>query len=462
MAANCLWSGFGIALAIILANLAVPVRAAEEEVRLQEMATPGRLYHVEVNFRGDGRLTVPNEKNPAAPPQTQTSSALSTTKYDERILEAGADGLVQRTVRVYRELVFQRKAGGREELFSLRPEIRRVVWQRRDKEKVPFSPDGPFTWGELDAVQRELMTTTLLGLLPNQPVRPGATWPARPETVVELTDLDPVQEGGLECRFDAVEQEAGRRYARVSFRGQVRGLSEDGPSRHEIDGFLKFDLQTSHLSYLTLTGKRFMLDGGGREAGQHRGVFVLSRQADAPAPAELTDAALAGKALAANADNTLLLYADPELGVRMNYPRRWHEQEMSVERLEVSFAAPGGAGLKLSLLPPERVPAAAKFQADVQAYLRQANARVLGANPPRVLRAPPQGLEHFALALEPPGGAAGQAGPRLLWDFYVLRQTVAGATIAAQVPAEDKTGLRQELERMMLSLTLSRPVAERR
>src|SRR4029077_4203743 len=131
-------------------------------------------------------------------------------------------------------------------------------------------------------------------------------WQAKPGAAQELTDLEQI-EGGLECRFVEITTLAGRRLARVTFVGTVRGVSDDGPSRQQLDGFYYFDLESSHLSYLSLKGSHSLLDKTGQEAGRIEGQFTLTRQAHVRSP-ELADEAIRGLAVEPTADNTLLLY----------------------------------------------------------------------------------------------------------------------------------------------------------
>src|SRR5207253_11071928 len=132
----------------------------------------------------------------------------------------------------------------------------------------------------------------------------------------------------------------GRRLARVHFAGTVRGVSEDGPSRQQLDGFYYFDLESSHLSYLSLKGTHSLLDKTGQEAGRIEGQFTLTRQAHARCP-ELGDEAIRGLALQPSEENTLLLYESAELGVRLQHPRRWRMQ--SARGRQLFFDAANGS-----------------------------------------------------------------------------------------------------------------------
>src|SRR5262249_9427209 len=154
----------------------------------------------------------------------------------------------------------------------------------------------------------------LSGLFPDKPVRPGERWTAADAAIQELTDLERIEEGQVECRFEQVETLNNRRHARIAFSGTVRGINEDGPNRRELHVYWFFDLESNHLSYLSLHGISSLLTKGGKAAGRIEGRFVLTRQVHAQVH-DLSDETLKGVTLEPNDDNTRLLYDNPELGV---------------------------------------------------------------------------------------------------------------------------------------------------
>src|SRR6185436_6755703 len=123
--------------------------------------------------------------------------------------------------------------------------------------------DGPLLWGEIELVRVDVFTPALADLLPDKAVRTGDRWTAATTAIEELTDLEKIEEGRIECRLDEVTTLAGRRHARVSLTGTVRGVNEDGPNKQTIDGYFFFDLESNHLSYLTFKGVHILLDKEG-------------------------------------------------------------------------------------------------------------------------------------------------------------------------------------------------------
>jgi hypothetical protein len=438
-----------VALGLLLSGGTLPL-AAEEPVRLEERFPAGYQVHVSIRTELAGSLTLPAEKGKPVPKPLAVAGD-SAIDYDERVLDVSADGQVRKTVRIYRRIDLQRKVGDRPQQSTVRPAVRRMVLLRRDNVGVPFSPDGPLTWGEIDLVRTDVFAPALAGLLPDKPVRAGDRWTAREPAVRELTALEHIDEGSVECRLEQLTTLEKRRHARVTLTGTVRGTNEDGPDRQELDGYFFFDLESQHLSYLYLKGVNILLDKEGKELGRVEGSFVLTRQAHTAAR-DLTDEALRGVGLEPNADNTRLLYDNPEVGLRFLYPRRWHVA--GVHGRQLGIDAPDGSGVLLTVEPPTRVPAAAQFLAESQTYLQGQKAKVLRTDAPRRLQAAPQELDQFGLEVE-------VGGQRVQMDYYVARQARGGVTVAARLLPGDLASLRKEVEDIARSLTVTGTIAEK-
>jgi len=417
----------------------------DEPIRMRETFSAGGQYHVAVREQASGELRLPAEGDKPAPPPLKVHGR-GAQEYDERILDAGsADNPAPRTLRIYRRVELERTVDEQAQDSTLRAVVRRLVILRNGHREVPFSPDGPLTWGEVHLISKDVFTPALAAaLLPERAVVPGDRWTAKPGAAEELTDLEQI-EGGLECKFAEVTTLASRRLARVDFTGTVRGVSEDGPSRQTLDGFYYFDLESSHLSYLSLKGVHSLLDKSGQEAGRIEGQFTLTRQAHSRCQ-ELADEAIRGLALEPNADNTLLLYESPDLGVRMLHPRRWRVQ--SAKGRQLFFDEPSGNGLMLTVEPRSGVPTTAAYLAETQAFIMKEKGRVLRTDPPRRLAGPPDEVDRFALDVE-------MKGRRERLEYFIVRQPAGGATVAARlVPNADLPAVQRDVERMATSIRM--------
>ena len=429
-------------LCLVLAPLAV---RADEPIPLRESFAPGYQYRVKVHVGGTGELTLPPEKD-KAPPETLRIVAKSAIEYDERVLDLSA-GDVRKTMRLYRNVEFHRTQGKMEHDNTIRPAVRRMVVMRVKNTEVPFSPDGPLTYGEIDIVRTDVFTPALAGLLPETAVKPGDGWKASASAIIELTDMEQIDGGSLACRFEQTATLLGRKHARVSIAGTVKGVDEFGPCRHEISGHFYFDLDSNHLSYITFKGTHLLLDKDGKVNGKIEGTFTLTRQAHVR-PLEFTDAALRGTKLDDDEENTQMLYDNPDLGVTFLYPRRWRVGGIQGGR-QITVETENGNGLLLTLLPLKVLPNANQYLAESKAFVTQQKGKLHGAQNPKRLRDGERSLDQFALEAE-------LEGRRLLLDYYVIRQKESGATIAATLRTADAAVLRPEVERIAKSVVVSK------
>jgi hypothetical protein len=428
--------------------LVVPDSRADETIRLHESFPVGYQYHVRARVELSGTLTLPEVKGKPAP-KPVTLRGDSALEYDERVLGVGTDGSVSKTMRICRRMDFHRTVAEQPQEASLRPSVRRMVLLRHKNTEVPFSPDGPLLWGEIDQVRTDVFTPALGGLLPAGEVRVGERWTAREEAIQELTDMEKIEEGSVECRLENVGETKKGREARVSFSGTVRGTNEDGPNRQKLTGWLLFDRSTNHLSYLHLNGVSSLLDRDGKEVGRVEGRFVLTRECDTTCP-ELSDTALKGVVTEPNADNTRMLYENPDLGVKFLYPRRWRVS--GVRGSQVILDGADGSGLLLTLDPVERVPTGGQFLAESRTWLEKQKAKILRVVPPDRLRETPA-LDHFAIQAD--------MGGEFWMEYYVTRQAGGGATLAARLLPRDLDDTRKEADHMARSVVITKTIREK-
>lgn len=437
---------FGLPVLILAGAVGLPGQAVGQElVTLVEAFKPGHAYKVDVQVKIDGKLALPVEKG--KPPKVVPIVGASRLAYDERILEPD-EANAQKAVRAYREVEFKRMTGIVTQDAGIRPSVRRMVVIRAGDRRAPFSPDGPLTWGEIDVVRTDVFNPAAVpGLLPPGPVKQGQSWKATAAAVAELTDMEKVQEGGLTVEFVGTTTLVGRPVAKLRVSGTVRGVNEDGPSRQKLDGTGYFNLETKLLTYLSIKGTHELLDGTtGQTMGVVEGQFVMTRLPLTPLPADLSDDSLRGLGLKPDAENTLLLYDDPRLGVRFLYPRGWRVAAVQGKQLTLDHARLG-AGVLITVEPAAKVPTADDYLREVTAFLQKEKATVAVAAKPDRVRGDPGQLDRFALT-----AAFEKDAARL--EYAVLRQTDGGATVAARLPAAAAADLRTDVERVIRSLSI--------
>jgi hypothetical protein len=429
--------------AVLLSSGRAP---GEDTTRLRELFPADYQYHVSTRVELSGQLTLPPPDKNKKPVALSVTGA-SAIEYDERVLDT-KDGVVARTVRVYRRIDFERKVGDQAQKNTLRPEVRRLVLLREKQFKGPFCPEGALTPGEIDLVRTDVFTPALAGLLPEGAVKAGDRWTALTSAVQELTDLDRI-EGKLECRLEGIVMLDKRRHARVSLSGTVKGTNEDGPNQQKLDGYYYFDLESNHLSYLSFRGMHSLLDRDGKEVGHVEGQFVLTRQAHTEAK-ELTGVALKGLTLTPTADNTLLLYDSAELGVRFLYPRRWRVAGGLGQQVRLDGA--DGSGLQITLDPAAKTPTGAQFLAESRDYFTGQKAKIFRMDAPYRVRGGAGDLEHFTIDVE-------VKGDRVLMAYYVAKQDNGGATVAARLlPGKDLATVQKEVEQIAQSIAVTRAI----
>jgi hypothetical protein len=163
----------------------------------------------------------------------------------------------------------------------------------------------------------------------------------------------------------------------------------------------------------------------------------------------LSDTAVRGVILEPNADNTLLLYDNADIGLKFFYPRRWRVGGIQGRQLMIDDNENRGNGILLTLEDLKSTPAPEQFQKEIESFLKEQKGRILGVQSPRRLQAGAHSVHQFAVEAE-------LGGQKLLLDYYVLHQASAGATIAARILPNDIKPLRPEIERIVKSIVLTR------
>jgi hypothetical protein len=426
----------------LVAFLAVSGLAwANDPIRLAEKTSPGAQFRIVSNSSISGELLAPVAKD--KPAERIKIQGKSTIDYAERILAVDSKDAEHKSLRVYEKIEFRKSAGDRTDEMTLRPAVRRLVVMKKGHAKVPFSPDGPLTWAEIDMLRTDFVVAALAGLLPAKEVRMGDTWQASAAAIAELTDLDKVEKGELVCTLDKVIAAGPRKLAQVTFAGDLRGVNEDGPTRQKLAGRLLVDLAAECITFLKVEGEHFLLDAEGKEAGKITGTFELTR-APVSDHAALSDKALKGVELVPSEENTRLLYDSVETGVRFVHPRHW--RVVRTNGRQITLDETDGAGLLITLETADGVPTPARYQREAMKELQERGAKLTNRSDPERLA---DGVERFTLDAE-------LSQEKVTMDYIVIRQDKGGATLAARLPAAQREARMKELERLARSFVVAR------
>lgn len=416
------------------------VPAAEPYVLAESFAT-GAIYRVEQKTELSGRLALTKDGKTETIPLTGGGTIV----FDERVLD-NDESDARKVVRQYRTFEVRRQLGSRPQSAELRPAVRRMVVLRSTKGKSPFSPDGPLLWSEIDAVRTDPFLPALVpGLLPSKPVAVNDTWPMAADAVAELTDLEKVTGGEYTLKLVGIVTVNGRRQARISLAGTIRGVDDNGPCKHTLDGTAYFDLDANRFAYLAVKGTHELLEGSGKTVGTIEGRYTLTRTASEAK--ELADAALKGVELKPTDENSRLLYDNRELGVRFLYSRRWRVG--AVQGRQVTLDGPNGAGVLLTVETAKTLPTADEYAKEATAQLAKSAKDVAVRDRSRRVADNPA-LDRFVLTATASDGA-------VRMDYAVLTNADGtGATVAARLPDADAKELVKDMDHLLKTLTVGR------
>lgn len=428
-----------LVISSILATFAVNSLRASDPLELNETFNSSTVVRVEQETELSGRLTLKRDGKS----ESITLTGRGTLSYDERVLTSD-DPETQSVIRQYRTFNVRRSMGGQNQSADLRPDVRRLVVIRSARGKSPFSPDGPLLWNEIDAVRTDpFLPAFIPALLPKKPVSVNATWSVGTEAVTELTDLEKVESGGLTMKLLGIVTLNGRQQARLSLSGSVRGVDDNGPCRHTLDGTAYFDLKDNRLVYLSLKGTHELLDGSGRTTGTIEGRFRITRST-APESEMISDKALEKISTKPTAENSALLYDNSELGLKFLYSRRWRVG--AVQGRQLTLDGPNNAGILITVESAKSLPTAADYLTESQRVLQKtATDVVLLQKPKRIATSP--ALDRFILS-------AKSRDERIQMDYAVLTNSDGtGATVAARLPADDTTALTPDLDQILKTIS---------
>src|SRR6266446_3111024 len=109
---------------VFVAFTSTALAQPSDAVRLTENFAKDAQYHVACQVEISGVLSIADAKDGKL--RALKVAGKSSLKYDERILRV-TNGKVERTVRYYRQLEFERKINDEEQRSRLRPEAARLV-----------------------------------------------------------------------------------------------------------------------------------------------------------------------------------------------------------------------------------------------------------------------------------------------------------------------------------------------
>ncbi|QDU59236.1 hypothetical protein Pan216_00630 [Planctomycetes bacterium Pan216] len=393
---------------------------------------PGDRYSVRSRSTLKGTLSLPPTKEGDAPRRLEVNGT-ATVRYRERPLEVNDQGRIDRVLRLYDGVKYERTVGDQQQEAGLRDDVKRVVLVRRNGRDIPYSPDAPLSWTEIDLLQTHVLVPVLERFLPKGSFAKGSTWDVPKEAVLELTGLDALESGTLHCTHHGVIDLSGRALEQIGFEGTLLGKTEDGQVRDLIRGGVYLDEKTRRLQSIRALGTRQLLDRDRKVVGELEVDYglILTPLEDDP---ELTDKVVA--AIPGPTDElTALLYEHPGLGGRVLHPRHWLLTS-AVDR-QMTFESHGNA-LVIHWEKDGETPSGKQYREDILKHLADTNVKVTASTPVSKSTAKSGELETFRID-------AVEKGTPTVLAYGVLRSGKRGVTLAGRFRAEDASRLGGDL-----------------
>lgn len=405
------------------------ILSAQEKVTLRESYRVGDTYQVETSTEQTGVLdTLPDPQRPQLPKRlTKTGKAKS--QYAEKVLTLDSEQMANKTIRRYQVLEAEQTIGTDTTQARLRRSIQHMVLDR-GSQAVTFSPDGPLLLGELEQVRTDIFLPRIAGLLPAKPVSQGESWKVAVTAVLEITDLQQIQTGALECTLIRMDGNQ----AQIRFSGQVIGTTPMGSNQQTIQGQYQFDRIKQKIITLQFEVTSLLRDKQQRQVGDVTAKFQLSRLFNN----QIVLNAL-GLKLEADEDNTLLLVQESRLGLELVHSRRWVPRPVNDNSWVID--GPSGSGLTIQFEQAQNIPAGEGVRKQIESTLTRA---VDGLKP---LPDPPPFGETVRYSW-----IGTQNGKEFIFEYYLWKQGKRAAIMAGRYYAPEAALAIKDAERMIKRL----------
>jgi len=408
---------------------------AADNYRLSETFSIGNRFRIQTTTELSGSMLFTPNNQPKKQIQIKGNSQID---FDETILALDSSNKVNMSLRDYRKVELSRTLDGQKQETTLRPEVRRLALLRQGLKKIPFSLEAFLTWNEFDLIRTEVFPCALAGLFSPRSIGLNESWNAGLEAVQELTDLELLESSQVSCKLDSVNLVNNRQTARISFLGKASGINEDGPNQQILDGYIFFNCETRHLSFLYLKGTSILKNKDGKDVGRIEGRYTLSREM---LPAVQMD----NKSLAQyqpDANNTRLLFESAETAFSFHYPREWKVTSQSDFQATLDHSKE--AGLLITKEKASKYISNAIYRDEALAFIRQQQLRIESQSVIQSVSVTP-GLEFFSWDVQIESRRV-----HLLYFVYRLGQNIF--TFACRFPQENKASLRSDIMGIVISI----------
>jgi hypothetical protein len=306
---HCQW------VLLLLVGLATPCAEAAEKYSLKEKFAVADQWRTNLSLQLSGNLQMRSGDKVLA----LTLAAQADHQFPERVLNVDEAGQATRVARSYE----QAKAGitvqGSRSERSLRPERRLQVAQRIKDETVTFAPSGPLTREELELTGEHLDVLMAGALLPEKEVGVGEAWEVTIPAIQALVGLDGVISQDVKGKLESVQGDM----ARITFSGNVEGISRGAELKTAIDATASFDLKAARLTALEWKQKEQREQGPVTPAAKTESTTTMKRTLGVKADA-LSNGVVAQLPAEPGPAHLMLLYRDAKGRFEFLHERAWH------------------------------------------------------------------------------------------------------------------------------------------
>lgn len=300
-----------------LTGLLIPMTAFGQTYNLSEAAKPGENFRITLETGLSGTMKVSQDGK-------ETAIKLA-AKNDhvilERVLQA-ENGLIRKTARFYETAACTAQIGDENIRRGLRDDRRFVVAQRLGDELLCYSPAGPMTRTELEAVSEHFDTLYINAILPGKEVAIEDSWKISNAATQALCLLDGLISHDLRGKLTEVKNGN----AIIVIEGKVVGIELGASVKLDIKATAKYDLLNHRLIAMEWRQKDSREQGPASPAIEIESTTNVKRTLLDDEPKELSKGALSAVPQEDEPQGLLkqLIHADSGKRYSLLYSRDWH------------------------------------------------------------------------------------------------------------------------------------------
>lgn len=384
-------------------------------------------------------------------PKTQDEKQMTLTAegrvvFRERLLVGTNDGPPRRLFRVYDRARFQREVDKSLQEAELREAVHRLILEENNQRYVPYSPDGPLQWAEVELVAQHPILPILEMFLPAELEKEGQRWTAPKRAVLELTGQNSIDQGELRCEYRGVVDHEKKRLHQIAIVGTVVGKVGPQQVRNVVRGAVYVDSESGRTLSFRAVGTQEILGPKNKVLGKDEVDYqIVVRPIEDDA--QLTDGAVSSLPAAATEELTKLVFENELLGVRFHHPRRWALVPIPEEDILLQS---GESTLRLRLEAENETPSVDEYFKIVQKQMEAAKIDAKTVVEPKEVTSDVGRIGRFRLR-------SVTQGTPTLWEYWVVEQAPRGVTLYSRIRESDWPDVKEDAQAIIRSVEFFPP-----